>query len=133
MTQAARFDRQAVIWRKAIASDPEYLTPDPDSGAERVAWVPIDGYQAGSPQIPNRVWGERQDILPGRSMEKFEMGLSVARNRSRWRMRWRSDIDSSMRMTIYGDGAEEFQIVAGPAEYAGRKEQIELTLEKLSS
>ena len=127
-----RLNRQATIWRIAVSSDPEYLTPDPDSGAARVAWVPVGGYQPGSPQIPVRFWGERQDVLPSRS-ESVQQGLVVGRRQTRWRQRWRADIDSSMRVTIYGDADEDFNIIGGPADYGPRKSYIELLLERVSS
>lgn len=130
--QSGRFDRRATIERKAIASDPEYVAPDPVYETEKPVWIPIDGYLPGSPPVAKKVWGERQDVLPSRS-ESVQQGLTVARNQVRWRMRWRPDIDSSMRITIHGATDEVFQIVAGPAEYGGRKQQIEMILEKTSA
>lgn len=129
MTQSARFDRLATIERPARASDPEWLGPDPDTGRERIAWTPIAGYQPGSPPIPVRIPGNRQDMLPSRS-ESAQQGMLVGRRQVRWRMRWRDDIDSSMRVTIHGNGDEVYQIVGGPAEFDGRRRQIELLLER---
>lgn len=132
MTQAGRFDREATIERLAVSGDPEYVAPDETYGTTVAAWVPLDGYQTGSPRIGVRCRGQRQDMLPSRS-ETVQQGLPLARNQVRWRMRWRDDIDSSMRITIHGDSDVIYQIVAGPAEFGGRKEQIELVLERYSS
>jgi head-tail adaptor len=57
----------------------------------------------------------------------------VARNQTRLRMRWRDDINSSMRVTVHGDSDTVYQIVGGPADIDGRKSMIEMVLEKYSS
>lgn len=75
---------------------------------------------------------EVRDILPSRS-EAVRQGLEVARNQSRLRMRWRGDIDSTMRVIVHGDSDVVYQIVGGPAEVGGRKRMLELVLERYSS
>ncbi len=75
---------------------------------------------------------EVRDILPSRS-EAVRQGLEVARNQSRMRMRWRNDIDSTMRVIVHGDSDVVYQIVGGPAEVGGRKRMLELVLERYSS
>lgn len=122
--RAGSHDRQCTIERKVVTQDETY-------GTEIVTWAPLVA-QAGSPTIAERFWGEKQDALPSRS-ESVQQGLAVARNHVRWRMRWRDDIDSSMRVTIHGDTDVVYQIVGGPAEIGGRKERIEMVLEKASS
>jgi hypothetical protein len=115
-----------------VAGDPEYLTPDATYGTARGGWVPLDGYAPGSPQVPIRSYGERQDALPSQS-ESVTLGLAIAKNQVRWRMRWRADIDSSMKITLHGDTDVDYQIVGGLAEIEGRKERIEMMLERFSS
>lgn len=124
MIQAGKMDRQITIWRKQVTVDPTY-------GTELVDWVPLVALP-GSPTIPERFWAEIQDALPSRS-EAVTQGLLVARNQTRLRMRWRDDIDSSMRVTVHGDTDQIYQIVGGPADIAGRKGMIEMVLEKFSS
>ena len=74
------------------------------------------------------VWCQLQDVLPSRS-EAVKNGMQVSANQTRFRCRWRSDIDSSMRLTV--DGII-YQIVGGPAEL-GKREFIECMLERYSS
>jgi head-tail adaptor len=124
MTQAGALQRQITVERKSVTQDPNY-------GTEIVEWVPLV-VAPGSPQIAERFWAEVQDTLPSRS-EAVLQGLTLARNQTRLRMRWRSDIDSSMRITIHGDTDRVMQIVGGPAEIHGRKGMIEMVLERYSS
>jgi SPP1 family predicted phage head-tail adaptor len=74
------------------------------------------------------VWCQLQDVLPSRS-ESVKNGMQIAANQSRFRCRWRNDIDSSMRLTV--DGVN-YQIIGGPAEL-GKREFLELMLERYSS
>lgn len=71
-----------------------------------------------------RVWAERLDMLPSRS-EAVRNGLTQGRQQVRYRIRWRADVDSSMRIR---EGTKLYQIVAGPAEI-GRHEYMELMAE----
>jgi head-tail adaptor len=51
-------------------------------------------------------------------------------------MRYRDDIDSSMRITVHGDDADTvYQIIGGPAQVTaeGRKTMIEVFCERYSS
>jgi head-tail adaptor len=117
-------DRQITIERKQITLDPVY-------GTELVTWIPLVA-EAGSPTVAARFWAEVQDALPSRS-EAVTQGLTVARNLTRVRLRWRDDIDSSMRVIVHGDSDVTMQIVAGPAEVDGRKGMLELVCERISS
>jgi len=124
MTRAGSLDRQITIERKQVSIDPNF-------GTEIVTWIPLVA-APGSPAVAERFRAEVQDALPSRS-EAVTQGLAIARNQSRLRMRWRDDIDSSMRVTVHGDSDTVYQIVGGPAEIDGRKERIEMVLEKYSS
>jgi head-tail adaptor len=75
---------------------------------------------------------ELQDVLPSRS-ESVKTGLEMARNLTRLRMRWRGDVDSTMRVVVHGDADLVYQIVSGPAEIHGRKHRMELVIERYSS
>jgi head-tail adaptor len=114
--RAGQLDRQISLEMKSVTVDPNY-------GTELVSWVPF---------IAGRIWAEVQDVLPSRS-EAVKQGLTVARNQTRIRMRWIAGIDSSMRITVYGDTTTVYQIVGGPAEIQGRKQMLEMMCEKYSS
>lgn len=74
------------------------------------------------------VWAEVQDMLPSRA-ERIADGINIARRPARIRMRFRTDIDSTMRISLDG---REMRIVAGPVEL-GRREGLELIAEGLST
>ena len=77
------------------------------------------------------VWMEVQDVPPSRS-ESVRQGLEVARNQTRIRYRYRTDVDSSMRIVISGPVVRTLQIVAGPMEL-GRHEYSEVVAEAIST
>lgn len=120
--RARELDRQILIEYKSATLDPIFGTEVP------VAWLPLSTVNG----VPERFWAQVQDALPSRS-EAVTQGLAVARNQTRIRMRWRDDIDSSMRITVFGDTPTVYQIVGGPAEIEGRKERIEMVCERYSS
>lgn len=121
-----RLDVQVTIEKKSVTQDANYGTPI-------VTWVPLVAQDPdASPLVAERFWAEVQDALPSRS-EAVTQGLAVARNQTRLRMRWRDDIDSSMRVTVHKDSDTVYQIVGGPADIDGRKSMIEMVLEKYSS
>jgi len=74
------------------------------------------------------VWAEVVDELPSRS-EAVEQGLATAKNRTRIRFRYRSDVTSDMRVTIRGATDRIFNIIGGPAEI-GRHEYCEVMCEE---
>jgi hypothetical protein len=104
---------------------------DGEFGPQPGPYVPLVA-QPGSPTIAERFWAEMQDVPPSRS-EAVKQGLVLARNQTRCRMRWRDDIDSSMLIIWHRDSDLTYQIVAGPADVGGRKEEIEMVLERYSS
>lgn len=121
---AGRMNRQITIERKQVTQDATF-------GTEVVTWIPLVA-EAGSPTVAVKFWAEVMDALPSRA-EAVTQGLQVARNQTRIRLRWRDDIDSSMRVTLHGDTDRVMQIVGGPAEIDGRKDMIELVCERFSS
>ena len=122
--QAGRLDRQLTIERKSVTIDPDY-------GTEVITWVPLS-VLPGSPPVAERFWAEVQDVMPSRS-ESVLQGLAVARNQTRIRVRWRTDITSAMRVVLHGDVDVLYQIVGGPAEIRGRKTMLEIVCERYSS
>ena len=108
---------------RLISIDYRHVEPDATYGTDVVTWLRLVQCRA-----------EIQDALPSRS-EAVRQGLASARNQTRCRMRWRGDIESSMRVTVHGDGGNDvvYQIVGGPAEILGRKRGLELILERYSS
>jgi head-tail adaptor len=113
--QAGKLDRLVTIEKKSVTQDTTY-------GTELISWTPV----------AVRVPAEILDALPGRS-ESVVFGVGVSSSRTICRLRWRGDIDSSMRITLHGDTDVIYQIVGGPAEIGGRKDGLELVLERYSS
>ena len=74
------------------------------------------------------VWANVQDKLPSRA-EQIADGISIANRPCRVRIRYRSDLDSSMRLKI---GERTLRIIAGPAEL-GLREGVEFMAEELST
>jgi head-tail adaptor len=107
------------------------VTLDPTYGTEIVTWVPLIT-QPGSPSVAQRIWANVVDVQPSRS-EAVKMGLEIARNQTKVTIRFRSDVDSSMRIIVHwGNVDVVMQIVGGPATI-GRKEWTEFVTERYSS
>ena len=107
-------DRQVTIEHKVS-------TPDPDYGTEVITWTKLA-----------TVWANVQDALPS-TAESVVQGLAVSKRQTRIRMRYRTDIDSSMRVIVHGPVDRLMQIVGGPAEIGQRLEGIEIMCEQFSS
>ena len=106
-------DRRIIIEKKVVTQDPDY-------GTEVVTWATLA-----------TVWANVQDVLPSRS-EAVQRGLEIARNQTRIRFRYRSDVTSAMRITLLDGTGRVLQIVGGPAEL-GRHEYTEVVCEAYSS
>lgn len=118
-----RMNRQVTVERKVKSTDPEY-------GTQTVTWEPL-AYD-GSPVSPIRFWAEVVDVLPSRE-EGDVQGLTLNRNQTRIRMRWRDDITSDMRILVHTDGTDRvYQIISGPADMDGRKSMIEMICERFT-
>ena len=128
---SVNLDREITVERLATPADPEYVEPDPEYGTNRAVWLPLVALP-GSPVVGRRFPANIQDVMPSRS-EGVQQGLIVGRSQTRLRIRYRSDIDSSMRVTVHGDGDTVYQIIAGPAEIGGRKQYLEMMLERTTS
>lgn len=118
-----RLDRQITIEKKTITQDSVY-------GTDVVTWEPL-AVLAGSPVVAEKFWAEVMDTTPGRN-EGSAAGIALSRNTTRIRLRYRSDMDSSMRVIVHGDSDVTHQIIGGPSEI-GRKEYTEILCERISS
>ena len=118
-------DREITVEKKSVTKDADY-------GTEIIAWIPLVA-EVGCPLVAQRFDANVQDVLPGRAESVLNGTLSIARNLTRIRLRYRTDIDSSMRVTVHGDRDRVMQIVGGPAEIGGRQQYLELLCEAISS
>ncbi len=106
-------------------------TPDATYGTPVITWTALS-YLPGSPQVAERFPATIQDALPSRD-ERLVQNAVIATKRATIRMRWRSDIDSSMRVTVHKDTDKIYQIISPVADIDGRKERIEFMAEWISS
>lgn len=102
-------DKRCRIEQKSTTQDATYGTPVVTWALVGVAWCNV------------------QDELPSKS-EAVKNGLAQSVQRARVRMRYRTDINSAMRIVINRPAETIYQIVGGPAEL-GRKDGIELFVE----
>lgn len=111
---SSQLNRRVSIQQKTITVDSTY-------GTQTVSWATLE-----------TVWAEVQDVLPSKA-ESVRLGMQVARDQTRIRMRYRSDITPAMRVIVHGDSDVVMQIVGGPAEVGGRQRGIELMCERYST
>lgn len=131
MRRAGEVDVEVTVERIAVEGDPGYIAPDSTYGTPKVVWVALS-YLPGSPLVEERFPATVQDDLPGRS-EGVTQGTVISADRCTLRMRYRNDITSAMRVTVHRDTSVVYQIISGPAEIEGRKQRIEMKLERYSS
>lgn len=121
--RAGQLDKRVTIKYKSVTQDPTY-------GTNVVTWLSL--ITQGSPAEDVKLWANVADVPPSRS-ESVKMGLEMARNQSKITIRYRTDIDSSMKITVHYDNVDvDYQIVGGPA-MIGRKDWLEMVCEKYSS
>jgi SPP1 family predicted phage head-tail adaptor len=92
-------------------------TQDATYGSDVVTWA-----------LLGVAWCNTFDLLPSKD-EQLRSGVSVATNKTRWRARYRQDINTGMRIIINNIA---YSIVGGPVEL-GKHEYIECMLERYSS
>jgi SPP1 family predicted phage head-tail adaptor len=112
---AGEYDTRITIQSVTITKDDTY-------GAATPTWASI----TASP-----IWARVRDGRPSRS-EQVRQGLELARNQTVIETRYRSDVDSSMRVIVHRATDEIYQIVGGPAEI-GRREGLEMVVERAST
>ena len=115
-----QFDKRIRIERKNVTQDATYGTPIN-------SWVPIVTPTVDNPT--GAIWANVYEIPPSRA-ESVRQGLELARDQVRIRYRYRTDVDSSMR--VVRETGHILQIVGGPSQL-GRKEYSEIVCESYSS
>lgn len=105
-------DKRARIERKTV-------TPDLTYGTDVEVWL-----------TRASVWCNLVDSMPSRD-EQIRNGLSTNKVRSRMRIRYRSDIDTTDRVVLMRPTEQIWQIIGGPAEI-GMRDGIELMIERAS-
>jgi head-tail adaptor len=125
-----------VIWRPncTVTLERPPTTRDATYNTLTGDWTAV-AYQPGSPQVAQRWPAEKRDALPSRADAGDQAApIEIGRILSRIRIRWRDDLDASMRVRVYQDSETVWQIIGGPAEVGlGRKRFIELLVEKYST
>lgn len=119
----SNFNRQIAVLQKQVSRDAY--------GGEVVSWVPLVALP-GSPVLPERWRAEVQDVLPSKS-ESIDHAMAMGAGMARIRMRYRTDIDGTMRIVVYGDVDKTFDIVSGPVEIGGRKDRIEMMCQRFTT
>jgi head-tail adaptor len=122
---AGALNREITVQQKQVTNDPSF-------GTEIVTWVPLVA-QPGSPVVAERFPASVQDILPSRDQSVLRSDILLSRKLVRIQIRWRDDLDSSMRVILHGDSDRTMAIVAGPSEVGGRKDRTEIVCEDISS
>ena len=115
MIGAGKYGRLVRIERRVVAIDPEY-------GTQTESWEPL-GAAISRVNI--------QDVLPSRGENQYN-GIDIAMRPARVRMRWRTDIDSSMRVVYLDRGNRIMEIISQPAEI-GTREAIEFMVQEYST
>ena len=113
MFPAGRLRHRVRVERRENVVDPEY-------GSQTEAWISLGESRA-----------EIQDVLPSRG-EGATGGIDIHRRPARVRMRWRTDIDASMRLVCLGSIPRILEIVTQAAEL-GNREGIEFMAQEYSA
>jgi len=93
------------------------VTLEGDYGTEQIEWAK-----------KATVSGEKLDVLPSKS-EAVKNALDTNTNQSRIRMKYRTDIDTTMRFVI---DSIVYQIVSGPSEI-GYRDMSEFIAERYTA
>lgn len=98
---------------------------------------PVNGQEGdyGTPTVTwalrSLSWFNKQDMLPSRS-EDVKNGLATSASQSRFRGRYRTDIEASMRIVVQSNPPVTYQIISAPA-VLGNKDGIEFMGERITS
>lgn len=104
---------KCLIERKSVTQDSQF-------GTEIVTWVTVAETRCSI-----------EDVPPSRA-ETVANNLAASSQRSIVQMRFRTDVDSSMRFTVNRPASVTYQIIAGPAEI-GIREGVEFSVERYTS
>ena len=110
---AAKLDRYLRIERPVVTGDGEY-------GPVVLSWVLVE-----------EAWAEVRDILPSKG-EAIAGGFDVAKRPARVRMRYRTDIDNTMRLVDPERNGRIMEVITLPAEL-GRREAIEFMVQEYTT
>lgn len=113
MMPAGKLSRLVRVEKRVDTIDPEY-------GTTTTAWAAV------SPMSRANV----QDVLPSKG-ESIANGIDVSRRPARVRMRWRTDIDATMRIIFLDRDNRIMEILTEPAEM-GNREAIEFMVAEYS-
>lgn len=94
-------------------------TLDPVYGSPVTVWETLDTR-----------WCNLQDVMPSRD-EQIRNGASMTKVRSRLRMRYTADIDTTMRVVIFRPTEQIWNIIGGPAEL-GARDGVEFMIERVA-
>ena len=108
--RSGRINRICEVQYKSVDIDTDY-------GTEKITWAK-----------KATIWVEKLDVLPSKS-EAVKNALNTNTNQSRIRMKYRTDIDTTMRFVI---DSIVYQIVSGPAEI-GYRDMSELIAERYTA
>lgn len=98
---------------------------------------PVNGQENeyGTPTVSwalrSMSWFDKQDVLPSRS-EDVKQGLAMSASQSRFRGRYRTDIDASLRIVVQSNPPVTYQIISAAA-VLGNKDGIEFMGERITS
>lgn len=121
------FNRQITIEKRVVPAEQDSVF-----GTEQLDWEPLSAL-AGSPVVAERFAAEVLDMPSTRSEGAVRSDLVLGKRVARIRIRWRPDVDGTMRVTVHGDEDRVMQIVGGPFEYGGRKVGLEFYCEDATS
>jgi len=121
--KASRYNRRLRIEKKAEDDSFDSAGSDP--------WVPFA-----------TAWASVQDVLPSRAESAGE-GINITKRPARVRMRYRTDVDASMRFNLGREVKDDdgnliwrseriVQIISGPAEI-GFREEVEFMVESYNA
>lgn len=105
-------NNRCVIERKVITQDTVF-------GSEIITWT-----------LFQSAWCDIQDVMPSRD-ERVKNDMAMSSVRSRIRLRYRTDIDSSMRFVIFRQDETIWNIIGGPG-VLGNKQWVEFLIERTS-
>jgi SPP1 family predicted phage head-tail adaptor len=108
-------DRRITIERKVETRDTAYNTAV-------VSWVPLA-----------QVWANVQDAMPSRQESLVDGALVMHTGKTRIRIRWLRDLDTSCRVRIHRPVERVLAIVGGPAEIGGNRAFMEIMCEEFST
>lgn len=114
MMPAGKFNRIVRVEKRVETVDPEY-------GTTTTSWAAL------SPMCRANI----QDVLPSKG-ESLANGIDVSRSPARVRMRWRTDIDATMRMIYLDRSNRVMELLTEPAEL-GNREAIEFMVAEYSA